>query len=89
MQDLAKQGIIPIFWPAFSPNLNPIEKIWNWMKDYIKEKYGDVQLLYNQLRTAVQEVWDAISEENLNELIDSIRQRCQDVIDAQGGHIKW
>lgn len=32
--DLAERGITPIFWPAFSPDLNLIETVWNWMKDY-------------------------------------------------------
>jgi len=45
--ELLKQGIHTIFWPACSLDLNPIETIWNWIKDYIKLKYGDVQLLYN------------------------------------------
>jgi hypothetical protein len=31
---LRESGIISIFWPAFSPDLNPSDKIWDWMKDY-------------------------------------------------------
>jgi transposase len=27
-------------WPLLSPDLNPIEAIWNWIKDYIEDKYG-------------------------------------------------
>jgi transposase len=34
-EQLLERGIRPIFWPAFSPNLNPIEAVWNNMKDYI------------------------------------------------------
>ena len=26
-KDLREQGIIVIFWPPFSPDLNPIEKV--------------------------------------------------------------
>jgi transposase len=26
-EDLRERGIYPIFWPAFSPDLNPIETI--------------------------------------------------------------
>jgi transposase len=25
-------------WPGYSPNLNPIEKIWSWIKDEIYYK---------------------------------------------------
>jgi transposase len=34
--DLNERGIYPIFWPASSPDLNPIEKVWDRMKDYIE-----------------------------------------------------
>lgn len=30
INDLLEHGIIPIFWPTFSLDLNPIKKIWNW-----------------------------------------------------------
>ena len=41
------------------------------------------------LRTAVQEAWKEITVEQLNELIDSMRERCQTVIDANGMHTKF
>jgi transposase len=31
--ELHKRGIYPMFWPAFSLDLNPIEAVWNKMKD--------------------------------------------------------
>jgi len=32
VQDLIERGIQWIEWPAFSPDLNPIENVQNWMK---------------------------------------------------------
>ena len=59
------------------------------MKDYIKRVYGDVQLSYDRLREAVREAWDSITEQQLKELLETMRERCQDVINAQGGYAKW
>lgn len=89
IEELHERGIFPIFWPAFSPDLNPIETVWNWMKDYIEKKFGDVQLSYDRLRAAVQEAWDELPREKLIELVQSMKQRCEDVIAAEGGHTKW
>lgn len=59
------------------------------MKDYIEWKYGcDGELPYDILYEAVREAWEQISVRELNELINSIRDRCQAVIDARGGHTK-
>ncbi len=87
--ELLERRIIPIFWPAFSPDLNPIEKIWNWMKDWIEREYGEQNWTDTKLRDAVRAAWDAITIEQLNELVNSMHQRCLDVIAAQGGHTKW
>jgi hypothetical protein len=35
---MRERGLIPIFWPALSPNLNPIETLRNRIKDIIEEK---------------------------------------------------
>ena len=50
-----------IEWPPFSPDLNPIEHVWNIMKDWIQMQYGDQdKLSYDNLRKAVREAWDAL-----------------------------
>lgn len=87
--DLKERGVTLIFWPAFSPDLNPIETVWNLMKDYIQRVYGDKKLSYDQLRKAVREAWDSIPPEELGDLINSMKDRCQAVIDANGMHIPY
>ena len=59
------------------------------MKDYIEECYSEKNSTYNQLRQAVIEAWDSITVEQLRELIESKRERCQAVIDANKEHTKW
>ena len=35
LQELRDRGIQFIEWPVFSPDLNPIEAVWNLMKQWI------------------------------------------------------
>jgi transposase len=45
---MLERGIRMIYWPPYSPNLNPIETVWNLMKDYIKRKWGpDPEFTYD------------------------------------------
>ncbi|KAE9380210.1 hypothetical protein N431DRAFT_310136, partial [Stipitochalara longipes BDJ] len=76
-------------WPPCSPDLNPIEMIWDDMKDYIQEHYPKVHSSYKKLRAAVQEAWDSITHERIRELVRSMKDRCQAVIDAEGWHTKY
>jgi len=78
-----------ICWPAYSPDLNPIETVRNKMKDYIMRKYPDYHTSYEKLRSAVQEAWDAIGAEELLALGRETPERCQAVIDAEGRHTKY
>jgi hypothetical protein len=69
-------SISPISWPAYSPDLNPIETVWNRMKDYIMRKYPDYHSSYDRLRTAVKEAWDVIGADELQALVREMPARC-------------
>lgn len=44
-----------IWWPAKSPDLNPIENVWRWMKEYVSRKDPMGRLSGQKLREAVEE----------------------------------
>lgn len=72
-EDLQSRGIYPIYWPSFSPDLNPIETVWDWMKSWIDERYPeDNELSYDLLRQAVRAAWDAVPDSFLAKLIVGI-----------------
>ena len=55
MAEFEERGIHPIAWPPYSPDLNPIESVWNYMKDIIQERHDDTRLNYDRLREAVKD----------------------------------
>ena len=88
--ELEAWGIRIMSWPAFSPDLNPIEKCWNWIKDCIEDHWGlEENPSYDKLRKYVEEAWDALPESYLEELLASIPAGCQAVIEANGMHTKF
>ena len=89
MQEFQERNIPVIFWPAYSPDLNSIETVWNRMKDWLAFHYPERKASYDQLRQRVTEAWEAIGEDLLEDLIDTMPQRCQAVIDANGMYIPW
>ena len=90
IEELEARGIKVIFWPAFSPDLNPIETIWKKMKDWLDDHFShEDKVPYAVLRARVKEAWDVIGEDVFEELIKTMQQRCQSVIDAEGGHTRW
>ena len=49
--ELQERGITIIYWLPYSPDLNLIKTCWNWIKDYIKDKYRlKENLNYDKLR---------------------------------------
>jgi hypothetical protein len=89
-QDIRDHGILMMDWPPFSPDLNLIETVWNKMKDYIQHQLaGERNPPLPRLRRLVTEAWEQITPEQLDAILDTMHQRCQDVIDAHGKHTKW
>jgi hypothetical protein len=86
---IAAVGFRVIEWPPYSPDLSPIETVWDEMKDYIQEYYPQVHSSYKRLRAAVQEAWESITHERIKELVHSMRDRCKAVIKAEGLYTKY
>jgi len=85
-----EHGISPIFWPPFSPDLSPIEAIWNRLKDILDKQDPEVHRNYKRLQAAIIGAWDTIADAEIKYLIrTTMRERCQAVIDANGGYTKF
>jgi hypothetical protein len=71
--------------PPNSPDLNPIENIWAWMKHEITTKYMYVTSKAEMQRIAM-EMWENFGDDKWNGIIASMPERMKAVIKAKGGH---
>ena len=76
MEEFEERSITPIDWPPYSSDLNPIEHVWEIMKDKIEYKYPDLNVgkrrSSDQIRAIVKEAWDSVSTQELTNLIESM-----------------
>jgi hypothetical protein len=71
-------------WPAYSPDLNPIEHVLSWMIKYVN---GQAPRTHAQLKDAVRAAWDNLSQNVIQGYIGGLPSVCQRVITASGDHI--
>lgn len=81
-----KKKIRLLEWPSQSPDLNPIEHLWEHLDRQLKDRKPSNQ---NDLFCKIQEAWKQIKPETLINLVDSMPRRCQAVIDAKGYPTKY
>jgi len=87
-KELQAREIEVIPWPPYSPDLNPTEHVWAWMKDYVQKNYPR-KLSRAQLEQAVYQAWDAVPESFLDNLIESMPRRVNSVHMSGGGHSRY
>ncbi len=73
-------------FPPYSPDLNPIENVWNDLARRVENKPAST---IQQLQDAIAEEWEATSVDLLRKLARSMPKRCKAVIDAKGDHTKY
>ena len=75
-------------WAPQSPDINPIEHLWQ----HIKRRLGEYSIMPKgvwEIWERVAEVWNEIPPEVCQNLIESMPRRLEAVIKAKGGHTKY
>ena len=77
-----------LLWPSQSPDLNPIEHLWCYLKQHLAT--------YERMQTSVHELWERVQHEWFNiptsyrmKLVAGMPARIQTVLDAKGGYTKY
>lgn len=71
-------------WPAQSPDLNPIENLWDEVERGIR-KLNPLPSNLKELEDAVQRIWSQVPHTTYQHLIESMPRRMCAVIKAKGG----
>ncbi len=83
-------------WPAYSPDMNPIEELWAHLKVELHRRDPDTKSLQGtpaaikqKLQERLSEIWWDIGEDVLDCLIDSMPRRVKALIAARGWYTKY
>ncbi len=79
---LHEQGIEVMQWPPQSPDMNPIEHAWSYMK---RELDKVIITSGAMMRTEIQRVWAAIDPAFLETLVTSMPRRIANLLQNRGG----
>lgn len=88
MAFLADEGITVMNWPARSPDLNPIEHVWDMLSRRVRGRQNPPDTVQTLANALVQE-WQAIPQNDIIRLIRSMPRRCRECVNARGGHISY
>ena len=81
---LANNNIAPLAWPPYSPDLTPIEHMWDELDRRVRKRRNPSATLA-QLRNALIDNWNNIPMQTVNALVNSIQRRIRAATAARGG----
>ena len=81
-----EKQIQTIDWPGSSPDLNPIENAWNFMKNKVQEKQPSS---IPELKIVLRDLWVHMDIDYFTHLSDSMPNRLRKVIEAKGQMTKY
>lgn len=78
--------LIRVVWPPQSPDLNPIEQVWDYLKTKLsRHEKSSKEAMWNNL----QKTWAKIPIEIFRKFINTMRDRCKAVLEAKGYHTRY
>jgi len=87
-----RRRIVLMPWPPRSPDLNPIENCWQLLKKRLAHRWyktGRRPKTRAELIQQSQEEWDRISQDAVNNLVDSMLHRVKSCIRLRGASTKY
>ena len=85
---LQANNVDVLLWPAFSPDLSPIEHLWDVLDRGVRRRHP-APTTQAELRRAVHEEWDNITIRQINCLINYVHRRIRAAIGLNGGHTRY
>lgn len=81
-------GIRRLDWPARSPDLNPIEHVWDLLKRRVRTAQPPPQNI-RELKRVISAEWEHIPQDIIKNLVESMPRRLHAVITARGSHTRY
>jgi transposase len=85
---LSDNRINLIDWPPQSPDMNPIENIWDYLDKKVRERVEKPRNL-DELWELIRQEWYKIDKDLLRKLYLSMLRRIQSLKEAKGGYTKY
>lgn len=82
---LQEHDVSVLGWPAQLPDLNPIEHAWDMLQRRALRNFPANIATEEQLFLHLSRTWDNIPQQDLDNLIQSMKNRCRTVINVMGG----
>jgi hypothetical protein len=85
---LAANDIEFLEWPPYSPDLNPIENVWQWVKHKLETEYA-ICRTEDELFDRTTSIWEQLTPELCSAFCSDYAKRLEAVIAANGMHTKY
>ncbi|CAF1538257.1 unnamed protein product [Adineta ricciae] len=83
---LTRKGVEQLKWPSSSPDLNPIEHLWDEIERRMKNEQPKNE---KDLKECLTRVWNGLEVTVLKKLVDSVPNRLNEVIRLKGYPTKY
>lgn len=81
-------GIPLLEWPACSPDMNPLEHVWDILGQKIRKRQPLPETI-QELRIALNEEWEQIPQQQIQHLIEGMPRRIESLRRCRGGSTRY